>query len=156
MKFTLSLVILATAASQALAVVPTPIAACTKTVVVNEKDIDGCDAFAARNGVTFDSLLKWNMRLRADCLNLDLHEKICVSVTPGAGNNDTATGTAAPPVPGPTATPTRTAAAPTNKPPTATGATDANSGATSAVLLDGKTSITLGLVSALLSFVYIL
>ncbi|KAG0252227.1 hypothetical protein BG011_007109 [Mortierella polycephala] len=82
MKFTLSLAVLALAASQAMAVVPTPIAECTKTVIVQPTDT-GCADFAAVNGCTFDDMLKWNLKLRPDCLNLDVGHPICVSVTPG-------------------------------------------------------------------------
>src|SRR5690554_6412758 len=69
MKFTLSLAVLALAASQAMAVVPTPIAECTKTVIVQPTDT-GCADFAAVNGCTFDDMLKWNLKLRPDCMNL--------------------------------------------------------------------------------------
>ncbi|KAF9348427.1 hypothetical protein BGX26_000169 [Mortierella sp. AD094] len=84
MKFTLSIAVLALAASQAMAVVPIPVKECTKTVVVQPTDT-GCQAFATNNGCTFDELLKWNTKLRTDCANLDVGAPLCVSVTPGAG-----------------------------------------------------------------------
>ncbi|KAF9168448.1 hypothetical protein DFQ26_007579 [Actinomortierella ambigua] len=175
MKFTLSLVVLAAAASQAVAVVPTPIASCTRTVVVQMTDTDGCAAFAARNSVTFDDLLKWNLKLRRDCLNLDLGEKMCVSVaqgaavpvsTPGASSGTkttapaggaataTVTGTATP-------TPSATTGAPNNngKPPTAApgaaSAQGAKSGASTTVV---KALWTFGgaVVPAVLACVYVL
>ncbi|KAF9332849.1 hypothetical protein BG006_004271 [Podila minutissima] len=99
MKFTLSVAVLALAASQAMAVVPIPIKGCTKEVMVLPTDT-GCDAFAAANGCTFADLLKWNDKLRPDCLNLDVGHPLCVSVTPGAGGNNTT----APAVPKPSAT----------------------------------------------------
>ncbi|KAF9099347.1 hypothetical protein BGX23_002794 [Mortierella sp. AD031] len=82
MKFTLSAVVLALAASQAAAVVPIPVKECTMSYVV-EPGTPGCDAFAAKFGVTFADLLKWNNKLRPDCANLDIGEAICVSITPG-------------------------------------------------------------------------
>ncbi|KAF9192868.1 hypothetical protein BGZ51_004631 [Haplosporangium sp. Z 767] len=89
MKFTLSIAVLALAASQAMAVVPIPIDKCTKTVIVQPTDI-GCEDFAAKNGCTFANLLEWNQKLRQDCLNLDVGHPLCVSITPGAGNSTTA------------------------------------------------------------------
>ncbi|KAF9977475.1 hypothetical protein BGZ73_005862 [Actinomortierella ambigua] len=152
MKFTLSLIVLAAAASQAMAVVPTPIASCTKTVVVQATDIDGCAAFAARNSITFDDLLKWNLKLRADCLNLDLGEKMCISITPGAA------ATAVTSSPATTTTPTATATATTsNKPPSVTGASAPDTTKSDAPTAKmGKSSLTLGVVSALLACVYVL
>ncbi|GJJ72425.1 hypothetical protein EMPS_04782 [Entomortierella parvispora] len=88
MKITLSLAVLALAASQAMAVVPKPIAGCTKEVVVLPTDT-GCADFAAKNGCTFEDLLKWNLKLRTDCANLDVGAPLCVSVTPGAGGKPT-------------------------------------------------------------------
>ncbi|KAF8976465.1 hypothetical protein BGZ46_008249 [Entomortierella lignicola] len=83
MKFTLSVAILALAASQAMAVVPIPIADCTKSVIVMPTDTDGCDAFGARNNVTFENMLKWNTKLSPKCDNLDEGHPICVSITKG-------------------------------------------------------------------------
>ncbi|KAF9430469.1 hypothetical protein BGZ94_006684 [Podila epigama] len=100
MKFTLSVAVLALAASQAVAVVPIPIKECTKKVMVLPTDT-GCDAFAAANGCTFADLLKWNDKLRTDCLNLDVGHPLCVSVTPGAGDANTTV----PVVPKPTGAP---------------------------------------------------
>lgn len=40
--------------------------------------------FASRHGTTFDDMLKWNNKLRKDCLNLDFGHPICVSITKGA------------------------------------------------------------------------
>ncbi|KAI1295969.1 hypothetical protein EDD11_007670 [Mortierella claussenii] len=68
-----------------MAVVPIPIKGCTKTVIVLPTDT-GCADFAAKNGCTFQDLLKWNLKLRTDCANLDVNAPLCVSVTPGAGN----------------------------------------------------------------------
>ncbi|KAG0312440.1 hypothetical protein BGZ99_009516 [Dissophora globulifera] len=84
MKFTLSVAVLALAASQAMAVVPVPIKGCTKTVVVTPTDLS-CTDFAVKNGCTFDDLLKWNTKLSPKCDNLDVNAAICVSVTAGAG-----------------------------------------------------------------------
>jgi hypothetical protein len=92
MKITAAVAAFALFASQAVAVVPTPIASCTKSVVVMPGD-PGCGDFAARYGTTFDKLLEWNLKLRPDCLNLDVCFPICVSITPGAG-------TLAKPIPG--------------------------------------------------------
>ncbi|KAF9134209.1 hypothetical protein BGX30_012005 [Mortierella sp. GBA39] len=82
MKFTLSAVVLALAASQAAAVVPIPVKECTHSYVV-EPGTPGCDAFATKFGVTFADLLKWNDKLRPDCANLDVGYPLCVSVTKG-------------------------------------------------------------------------
>ncbi|KAF9547087.1 hypothetical protein EC957_008936 [Mortierella hygrophila] len=82
MKFTLSAVVLALAASQAAAVVPVPVKECTHSYVV-EPGTPGCEAFATKFGITFADLLKWNDKLRADCANLDVGEPLCVSVTKG-------------------------------------------------------------------------
>ncbi|KAG9065252.1 hypothetical protein KI688_002575 [Linnemannia hyalina] len=83
MKFTLSaVVVLALAASQAAAVVPIPVKECTHSYVV-EPGTPNCEAFATKFGVTFADLLKWNDKLRPDCLNLDVGFPICVSVTKG-------------------------------------------------------------------------
>ncbi|KAG0367983.1 hypothetical protein BGX24_003015 [Mortierella sp. AD032] len=83
MKFTLSAVVLALAAtSQVAAVVPVPIASCTRSYIV-EPGTPDCVAFATKFGITFDDLLKWNAKLRTDCANLDVGEPLCVSVTPG-------------------------------------------------------------------------
>ncbi|KAF9348425.1 hypothetical protein BGX26_000167 [Mortierella sp. AD094] len=83
MKFSLSVVILALAASQAMAVVPIPVKECTKSVIVQPTDIDGCAAFGSRNNATFENMLKWNQKLRPDCANLDVGHPICVSITKG-------------------------------------------------------------------------
>ncbi|KAG0325234.1 hypothetical protein BG000_001879 [Podila horticola] len=85
MKIAASVAILALAASQAMAVVPIPVPECTKSVIIRPTDNDGCVAFATRWNTTFENLLKWNLKLRKDCLNLDEGHPICVSVTPGAG-----------------------------------------------------------------------
>ncbi|KAG0044982.1 hypothetical protein BGZ89_005825 [Linnemannia elongata] len=82
MKFTFCATVLALAVTQAMAVIPIPVKECTKSVVVQLTDTT-CDDFAQRFGVTFDDLLKWNQKLRKDCLNLDAGHPICVSVTPG-------------------------------------------------------------------------
>ncbi|KAG0363808.1 hypothetical protein BC939DRAFT_488813 [Gamsiella multidivaricata] len=82
MKLTLSVAVLALAASQAMAVVPIPIKECTKSVVVEPTDVS-CIDFATKYGTTFENLLKWNQKLRDDCKNLDVGEPICVSITPG-------------------------------------------------------------------------
>ncbi|KAK3840554.1 MAG: hypothetical protein JOS17DRAFT_798502 [Linnemannia elongata] len=82
MKFTLSAVVLALAATQVAAVVPIPVPECTHSYVV-EPGTPDCVAFATKFGITFDDLLKWNQKLRADCANLDVGEPLCVSVTKG-------------------------------------------------------------------------
>ncbi|KAG0252228.1 hypothetical protein BG011_007110 [Mortierella polycephala] len=79
MKFTLSVAALALAATQVMAVVPTPAANCTVSIMVTDSDVDGCAAFAARHDTTFEMLLKMNDKLRKDCLNLDVGHPICVS-----------------------------------------------------------------------------
>ncbi|KAF9181187.1 hypothetical protein BGZ51_001958 [Haplosporangium sp. Z 767] len=117
MKFTLSLAVLALAASQAMAVVPTPIKECTKTVIVQPTDT-GCAAFAAANGCTFEQMLEWNLKLRTDCLNLDVGHPICVSVTPGG------------PATAPVAVPT-TVGKPVASTTTAAGATESATATTS-------------------------
>ncbi|KAF9367478.1 hypothetical protein CPB97_005698, partial [Podila verticillata] len=99
MKITASVAILALAASQAMAVVPVPVPECTKSVIVRPTDNDGCAAFASRWGTTFDNLLKWNLKLRPDCMNLDEGHPICVSVTPGAGTLEPRPTGPVPPVP---------------------------------------------------------
>ncbi|KAF9134208.1 hypothetical protein BGX30_012004, partial [Mortierella sp. GBA39] len=78
MKFTLSAVVLALAASQAAAVVPIPVKECTHSYVV-EPGTPGCGAFAPKFGITFADLLKWNDKLRPDCANLDIGYPLCVS-----------------------------------------------------------------------------
>ncbi|KAF9986572.1 hypothetical protein BGZ65_007081 [Modicella reniformis] len=82
MKFTLSVAVLALAASQAMAVVPIPVKECTKSVVV-APHYTGCEQFATEHQITFPELLKWNTKLRTDCLNLDVGYPLCVSVTTG-------------------------------------------------------------------------
>ncbi|KAF9903362.1 hypothetical protein BX616_001656 [Lobosporangium transversale] len=82
MKFSLSLAVLALAASQAMAVVPIPVKNCTKSIIV-PPDAGTCLAFAKAHGVTFQDLQKWNEKLRDDCANLDEGQPICVSVTAG-------------------------------------------------------------------------
>ncbi|OAQ29996.1 hypothetical protein K457DRAFT_18358 [Linnemannia elongata AG-77] len=84
MKFTLSAVVLALAASQAAAVVPVPVKECTHSYVV-EPGTPDCVAFATKFGITFADLLKWNDKLRPDCANLDVGEPLCVSITKGDG-----------------------------------------------------------------------
>ncbi|KAI7832310.1 hypothetical protein BC939DRAFT_435158 [Gamsiella multidivaricata] len=163
MKFSISVAILALAASQAMAVIPIPVKECTKTVVVQPTDI-GCDAFATANGITFADLLKWNLKLRTDCANLDVGEPLCVSVTPGTGGNST----------NPVTKPTATSAAVTSVPaathasattgaskpaattsasvtPPQTGSVVAHNAATST-----KSSMALAAVGVLASVVYML
>ncbi|KAG0281603.1 hypothetical protein BGZ95_001457 [Linnemannia exigua] len=83
MKFTLSAVVLALAAtSQVAAVVPIPVKECTRSYIV-EPGTPGCKAFADKFGITTDNLLAWNTKLRGDCANLDVGEPLCVSITPG-------------------------------------------------------------------------
>ncbi|KAF9134210.1 hypothetical protein BGX30_012006 [Mortierella sp. GBA39] len=82
MKFMFCATVLALVVTQTMAVVPIPVKECTKSVVVQPTDTT-CSDFAQRFGVTFDDLLKWNQKLRMDCLNLDVGHPICVSVTPG-------------------------------------------------------------------------
>jgi len=69
MKLTISLALLATAATHVAAVIPIPIPECTKTVIV--KSTDTCDEMAERYGITFKDMLAWNEKLRRDCMNLD-------------------------------------------------------------------------------------
>ncbi|KAG0085232.1 hypothetical protein BGZ93_009632 [Podila epicladia] len=164
MKFTLSVAVLALAASQAMAVVPIPIKSCTRNVTVLPTDT-GCDAFAAANGCTFADLLKWNDKLRPDCLNLDVGHPLCVSVTPGAGGNNTT----APVVP----KPSTTGAAPSGSsvpvvPPKATSsgaAATTSTGAPNAQIStvakgssasSTKTSMLLGAAGVIMSAVYML
>ncbi|KAG0334023.1 hypothetical protein BG000_008697 [Podila horticola] len=158
MKFTLSVAVLALAASQAMAVVPIPIKTCTKQVVVLPTDT-GCDAFATANGCTFADLLKWNDKLRPDCLNLDVGHPLCVSITPGAGGNTNVT---TPGVPKPTTSggatsvpvapkPTTSGAATTSAPVAPVSTVAKGSSATST-----KASMLLGAAGVIMSAVYML
>ncbi|KAG0032668.1 hypothetical protein BGZ82_006459 [Podila clonocystis] len=164
MKFTLSVVVLALAASQAMAVVPIPIKGCTKNVTVLPTDT-GCDAFAAANGCTFTDLLKWNDKLRPDCLNLDVGHPLCVSMTPGAGGNTNVT---TPAVPKPT---TGAASSSVPVPPKATSSGAAATTSTSAPVApvaqvptvakgssatSTKASMLLGAAGVIMSAVYML
>ncbi|KAK3821464.1 MAG: hypothetical protein J3Q66DRAFT_333374 [Benniella sp.] len=79
MKFAASLAILALAASQAMAVVPTPVPECKKSVVVAPQHIT-CKIFADEFGTTFENMLLWNKKLSPKCDNLDQGYAICVSV----------------------------------------------------------------------------
>ncbi|KAF9970012.1 hypothetical protein BGZ73_007409 [Actinomortierella ambigua] len=80
MKFTLSVAVLALAASQAMAVVPTPVPGCTKSIVIQPSD-KSCYDFGLKWGVTMDQLLKMNLKLREDCANLDVDHPICIATT---------------------------------------------------------------------------
>ncbi|KAF9431363.1 hypothetical protein BGZ76_000410 [Entomortierella beljakovae] len=172
MKITLSLAVLALTASQVMAVIPKPVAECTKSVIVVPTDSDGCDAFAKRNGVTFDDMLKWNTKLSPKCDNLDEGWPICISVTPGdccmakRGQNNTASTTVAgtttgAQTTGPVATGTTTVALPsgvsttgattTTVKPTVSATPGPNSGAVST-----KGSMVLAAAGVLLSAVYML
>ncbi|KAG0268556.1 hypothetical protein BGZ96_006684, partial [Linnemannia gamsii] len=64
----------------ATAVVPKPIPGCQHSYIV-EPGTPGCVAFATKFGVTFEDLLKWNLKLSPKCDNLDVGEAICVSMT---------------------------------------------------------------------------
>ncbi|GJJ68211.1 hypothetical protein EMPS_00557 [Entomortierella parvispora] len=134
MKFTLSVAVLALAASQAMAVVPTPIKGCTKTVIVQPTDLS-CVDFATANGCTFDDLLKWNTRLSKACDNLDVGAPICVSMTQGAASTGA-----------PTNVPTTAGPAPTNPagsvPPTSAVGTQTSAPAGGATAPAGATSST--------------
>ncbi|KAF9102657.1 hypothetical protein BGX27_010919 [Mortierella sp. AM989] len=81
MKFILKIAALALAASQAMAVIPTPIKSCTKVVTV-PPFTDSCVSFANNYGCKFFELLEWNLNLSPTCNNLDPGIRICVSVTP--------------------------------------------------------------------------
>ncbi|KAG0363809.1 hypothetical protein BC939DRAFT_472548 [Gamsiella multidivaricata] len=154
MKFSLSVAVLALVASQAMAVVPVPVKECTKTVVVQPTDI-GCDAFAIANGITFAQLLKWNLKLRTDCANLDVGAPLCVSITAGGGGNSTQTGTVTGTATGKPAASvtlhTTTAAATTTSVPTSAPITSKPSGANG-----NRASMVLGAAGVLLSVVYML
>ncbi|KAG0046650.1 hypothetical protein BGZ83_008206 [Gryganskiella cystojenkinii] len=82
MKISVSIAAMALAATQVMAVIPTPIKECTKSVIVTIPG-DGCAAFAARWNTTFDDMLKWNTKLSPVCNNLDEGHPICVSITKG-------------------------------------------------------------------------
>ncbi|GJJ68210.1 hypothetical protein EMPS_00556 [Entomortierella parvispora] len=82
MKFSVTIAALALGATQVMAVIPEPVKECTKSVIVSVAN-DTCVAFAGRHGTTFDDMLKWNNKLRKDCLNLDFGHPICVSITQG-------------------------------------------------------------------------
>lgn len=123
----------------------------------------GCDAFATANGCTFADLLKWNDKLRPDCLNLDVGHPLCVSITPGAGGNTNVT---TPAVPKPT---TSGAAVPTSasvpvKPTTSGAATTTTTGAANPVstvakgssATSTKASMLLGAAGVIMSAVYML
>ncbi|KAF9372790.1 hypothetical protein CPC16_002233 [Podila verticillata] len=163
MKFTLSVAVLALAASQVMAVIPIPIKGCTKQVVVQPTDT-GCDAFATANGCTFADLLKWNDKLRPDCANLDVGQPLCVSITPGAGGKTNATTSAVP-------KPTSGAVVPTSAPVPAKGtstgaaATTTTTGATNPQIstvakgssaTSTKASMLLGAAGVIMSAVYML
>ncbi|KAF9143269.1 hypothetical protein BG015_000482 [Linnemannia schmuckeri] len=122
MKFTLSAIVLALAASQAAAVVPIPVKECTRSYVV-EPGTPHCDAFATKFGVTFEDLLKWNQKLRPDCLNLDVGYPICVSgaLVPQPGVTQGNLWDPAPYTKTPNATPTPTSSGVVT-PPATTGA----------------------------------
>ncbi|KAF9181188.1 hypothetical protein BGZ51_001959 [Haplosporangium sp. Z 767] len=128
MKFTLSVAALALAATQVMAVVPTPAANCTVSIMVTDSDVDGCVAFATRHNTTFEMLLKMNDKLRKDCLNLDVGHPICVSWDVKATQPATPSATTAPvttkpattgPAPGATTT-AATGASTTSAPGTTT------------------------------------
>ncbi|KAF9101215.1 hypothetical protein BGX29_005881 [Mortierella sp. GBA35] len=85
MKNALATTLLTVAVSQVVAVVPIPIKECTKTVVVDPK-YDSCDEFAKDFNITFKDLLKYNEKLRKDCMNLNTGEKMCVSINPDGMN----------------------------------------------------------------------
>ncbi|KAG0354370.1 hypothetical protein BG005_006530 [Podila minutissima] len=107
MKFTLSAVVLALAATQVQAIVPTPVKGCTQLVMITPADTS-CVDFAAKFGLTFEQLRALNLRLDAICANLDVGNPICVSNTgPNLG-----TLTSTPPYPGQTALPTITGPVP--------------------------------------------
>ncbi|KAG0029228.1 hypothetical protein BGZ81_004010 [Podila clonocystis] len=107
MKFTLSAVVLALAATQVQAIVPTPVKGCTQQVIITPIDVS-CSDFAAKFGLTFEQLRALNLRLDAVCANLDVGHPICVSNTgPNLG-----TLTSTPPYPGQTNAPTASAPAP--------------------------------------------
>ncbi|KAF9431365.1 hypothetical protein BGZ76_000412 [Entomortierella beljakovae] len=105
MKITISLAVLAVVASQAMAVVPVPIKACTKKVLVTPTDLS-CIDFATANGCTFADMLKWNDKLRSDCANLDVGAYLCVSITPGAAGSAGAAGSTTTVAPATTVAPT--------------------------------------------------
>ncbi|KAG0312443.1 hypothetical protein BGZ99_009519 [Dissophora globulifera] len=167
MKFTLSVAILALAASQAMAVVPIPVKECTKTVVVKPTDT-GCADFATANGCTFDDLLKWNTKLSPKCTNLDVGAPLCVSVTPGAGGAPAGgapagghTTTAAGSHPAATTVVGTKPTSAASKPPTSTpvvpktGSVVSNTNsATSA--MNAKSSVTFAAIGVLASVVYML
>ncbi|KAF9318159.1 hypothetical protein BG003_011719 [Podila horticola] len=107
MKFILSAVVLALAATQVQAIVPTPVKGCTQQVVITPADVS-CADFGAKFGLTFEQLRAMNLRLDAICANLDVGHPICVSTTgPNLG-----TLTSTPPYPGQTGVPTTTASGP--------------------------------------------
>ncbi|KAF9351894.1 hypothetical protein BGX34_000301 [Mortierella sp. NVP85] len=82
MKLTASLAILALAASQAMAVVPTPFPGCTKSIKVAPVH-ENCFKMAGMYGTNMTELLRMNIKLREDCKNLDEGYPICVSDKPG-------------------------------------------------------------------------
>ncbi|KAG0300007.1 hypothetical protein BGZ98_009567 [Dissophora globulifera] len=159
MKFTLSVAVLALAASQAMAVVPVPIKGCTKTVVVTPAQT--CEYFgnmnmrALKNGCTFDDLLKWNTKLSPKCDNLDVNAAICVSVTAGAGG---VTGNTTVPSAGPitTAKPPTTTAKATSASLPVTTAPSVPTSAKPSSANGNKASMALGAAGVLLSVVYML
>ncbi|KAG0073755.1 hypothetical protein BGZ93_010416 [Podila epicladia] len=107
MKFTLSAVVLALAATQVQAIVPTPVKGCTQLVMITPADTS-CVDFGAKFGITFEQLRALNLRLDAICANLDVGHPICVSNTgPNLG-----TLTSTPPYPGQTGVPTATVPVP--------------------------------------------
>ncbi|KAF9348424.1 hypothetical protein BGX26_000166 [Mortierella sp. AD094] len=161
MKFTLSVAVLALAASQAVAVVPIPIKGCTRTVVVQPTDT-GCQQFADANGCKLSELLAWNTKLRTDCANLDVGAPLCVSITAGGGNHTTGPVTTVPSTNG-TALPTNGTAKPTT--PAVVNSTTSTSAPVTAPTTPtkpasgangNKASLVLGAAGVLLSVVYML
>ncbi|KAF9216504.1 hypothetical protein BGZ59_009415 [Podila verticillata] len=80
MKFTVSAVVLALAATQVQAIVPIPVETCTQLVFITPADTS-CVDFAAKFGITFAQLRAMNQHLDASCNNLDAGHNICVSIT---------------------------------------------------------------------------
>ncbi|KAF9323814.1 hypothetical protein BG006_001119 [Podila minutissima] len=171
MKFTLSAVVLALAATQVQAIVPTPVKGCTQLVMITPADTS-CVDFAAKFGITFEQLRALNLRLDAICANLDVGHPICVSNTgPNLGTltstppypSQTALPTTTGPVPVPTTTSgavvppvngTTSAAAPTATSSAAAGTPKPSAPASAAS--SSKASFVLGAAGVLLSVAYML
>ncbi|KAG0254135.1 hypothetical protein DFQ27_007018 [Actinomortierella ambigua] len=130
MKFTLSVAVLALAASQAMAVVPTPVASCKKSVIIQPSDGD-CVQFRAKwNIPDMETLRAMNLRLLENCMNLDVGAPICVATVGPSQPPITPSGA---PMTSGAAVPTVTGGPAPTQPPNKSGAVTVPTGATNSV-----------------------